>query len=175
MASYKDRIMRSPGDVLPEDPALVRLVRGPRPTSRAADMAALNRGESRTIICSRLAEYGDHPKRLRGGYLDLTPQGPVLRPGLIPRLWRRPFLVTDELLSAEVRPFTSENEAFKWGSSGLRSPDDGLLGWAAFVPVRCQTSRGILEVGVMKADVPLFLHYVELTRRRRGTPPPQGS
>jgi hypothetical protein len=175
MSGPRKRIMRSPGGVLPEDPFMVRLVRGPRPTFRAADMAALDRGESRTVACSLRALYGDYPKRFRGGALDLTPQGPVMRPGLLVRLWRRPFAIKEELLSAEVRPFKSQREAFKFGSSGIRAPD-GPLGWAAFVPVRCQTSRGILEFSVTGADVPLLLHYVELMRKRRqGTPSPEVS
>jgi hypothetical protein len=93
-----------------------------------------------------------------GCMLDLTPQGPVVRPILLLSfLWRR-IPITDQVISVRVRPFENEREARKLLSSGQYAPG-GVLQQAGSDVVACQTSHGVLEFAVRRPDVPLMLHF----------------
>lgn len=134
---------------------------GPTDEQAAADVAAIDRGESRTVYCSFRGFYGAYPRRFWGYHLDLRPGGLVLRPRL--KLGRR-FHVGEQVLSAHVRPFESKREAMQHLGTGQYAPG-GKLEWAGMVVVRCETSDGVLEFAVPRPDVRLVLHYLDRLRQ----------
>ena len=156
----QQRFKRPTRLVIPEGSRLVRL----------PELAALDHGECLTLVGYFRALYGtDYPRKFRGGHLDLSPGGPVFRPGLLLRPWMRTVAVREELISARVRPFESQREARRFLGTGVYAPG-GPLEFVGSVVVSCQTFGGVLEFGVQREDVPLLLHYVELMDRRAHRP-----
>jgi hypothetical protein len=147
--------------------------KGPGQSLLAADIAAIDRGEGRTILCSFRGLYGKYPRRFRGYRIDLGPEGPIARPGYLLRPWLQPVAITEELISARVRPFGSRKEAIVHNGAGLYAQGAPLES-AGSVVVTCKTSRGVLEFCVRRPDLRLFLHYIELMRRQRHSSPSEG-
>lgn len=149
------RLPRSAGTVLPQD-LLKNRVRGPSTDAIAADMEALNKGQSRTVACLFRGTYGQYPKRFRQQMLDLLPGVPVVRP-----FWyairRERFRIEEPITSAHVRsrdPKTDRNVR----ATGIYATGKPLS-WAGFVVVHCRTSLGVIDFAVPRPDVPLILHY----------------
>jgi hypothetical protein len=81
--------------------------------------------------------------------------------------WKRPFAISEQVLSVHERPFASYTEAVLHNGAGIYAKG-ARLEHAGTVPVVCQTSSGILEFCVTRNDLRLFLHYIEILRKRRG-------
>jgi hypothetical protein len=164
--SKRTRLQRSAGTVMPWDLARSRL-HGPDEAASAADIAAVDRGDGRRVFCSFRGLYGRYPRNFRGYLLDLTRDGPVLRPLVaLGFLWKR-LRITDPLISARVRPFESEGEARKLLATGQYAPG-GSLEWAGTVVISCETAAGILEFAVKRPDVPLILRYFNKRAQPQG-------
>jgi hypothetical protein len=172
MTKRRERFKRSAGTVFSPVDVLRVGVASRRQPAMAADAAAIDRGEGRTMPCWFRGLYGDYPRRFRGYFLDLAPDRPVLREFWVPFVVRRRIPITEDLISARVRPFESTREARRFVSTGLYAPE-GPLQWAGNAIVSYQTPQGVLEFGVKRADVPLLLHYADLMRQRRDTSPPE--
>lgn len=119
-----------------------------RAAGQAEDMAAVDRGENiRVILLGGFrGDYGKF-RRLFAGVLYLEPRIPVLH-----WLWWR-FPVTDQILSARVRPFKSSWEKARKENSGEFNLEKRVI-------IECVTEGGILEFGVGKTDADLVLHYL---------------
>lgn len=129
-----------------------------RTASQAADIVAIDRGEVVTMVCHYRALYGKYPRRFMQCWLDLIPAGPVIRPlFLLQFLWRR-IPVAEKIIAAQVRSFKSEREAFVVRGGGQYAAG-GALEQVGAVVISCQTSGGVLEFAVYRADVGLALHY----------------
>jgi hypothetical protein len=114
----RKRLQRSSGTAITARDVLRTYRQDSRETASAADIAAIEQGEGRTLFCHYRGSYGSYPKRFAGCMLDLTSDGPVIRPMLFLRfLWQR-IPISERVISAEVRPFGSEREAFQLASTG---------------------------------------------------------
>lgn len=130
-----------------------------REASQAADIAAVESGVTVTVISEYRGEYGGYPRNFRGCYLDLTPDGLVIRPLLLfSFLWKR-IPVNESVIAARVREYTSEREALLVGGGGRYAPG-GTLQQSGMVPISCETSGGLLEFAVPRPDIKLILHYL---------------
>ncbi|HEV2373271.1 MAG TPA: hypothetical protein VGS19_13995 [Streptosporangiaceae bacterium] len=160
----RERLKRSAGTVMPWDLAKNRL-HGPDEKATASDIAAVDSGEGRTVYCSFRGLYGSFPRRFRGYFLDLTADGPVLRPFLgFSFLWRR-IPIHAHVVSAKIRPFKDGREALDLMSTGQYAPG-GKLEWAGSEIISCRTTEGVLEFAVKRPDVPLVLHYLDRLSQR---------
>lgn len=154
----RNRLQRSSGTAITARDLFRTYRRQSREAASAADIAAIDRGEGRTVFCSYRGSYGSYPKRFAGCMLDLTPEGPVIRPMLFLRfLWQR-IPISERVIGAEVRPFENQREAFQLASTGQFAPG-GLLQQSGSVVICCQTSGGLLEFAVRRPDVDLVLHF----------------
>jgi hypothetical protein len=104
--------------------------------------------------------------------LDLTPDGPVIRPLLFLRFLRQRIPVPEQVISARVRPFENQREAFKLLGAGQYAPG-GVLEQSGSVVISCQTSGGLLEFAVRRPDVALMLHFLNrmAEQAQRAAPP----
>lgn len=119
----------------------------------------MDRGEVVTVLCAYRGTYGDCPKRFMACWLDLDPDGPVIRPMLfLSFLWKR-IRVSGQIEDAWVAPFANEWEALNWRGSGMYATG-GVLEQAGKMVISCRTSAGVLEFAVSRPDVPLVLHYL---------------
>ncbi len=155
----RNRVKRSAGTVITAKDVLREYRRGPREAASEADIAAIDRGEGRTLFCYYRGLYGSYPRRFAGCMLDLTPDGPVIRPLLILKRWQR-IPVSEQVMGARVRPFDNKREAFELRGAGQYA-QGGLLRPSGSVVVSCQTSGGLLEFAVMRPDVELVLHFFD--------------
>jgi hypothetical protein len=112
----RHRLKRSAATVVTGKDVLREYRRGPREAASAADVAAIDRGEGRTLFCYYRGLYGSYPRRLAGCMLDLTSDGPVIRPLLILKRWQR-IPITEQVMGAEIRPFENQREAFQLAST----------------------------------------------------------
>lgn len=125
---------------------------------KAADIAAVSRGETVWVVCSYRGNYGNYPNRFMGCYLDLAPGGPVIRPMLFfGQFWRR-IPVMEKIISVQVRPFSGWREAARVAGGGQYAAG-GSLEQSGRVPISCTTSGGVLEFAVPRPDVDLVLYY----------------
>lgn len=131
-----------------------------RAARQAADIAAVDRGEVVTVQGGYHGDYGGYPHwRYMACWLDLAPEGPVIRPMvLLSFLWRR-IPVEEQIVSVRVRPFRGYREALIRGAAG-EFGEGGSLEHAGVVIVACETSEGTLEFTVTRMDVGLVLHYL---------------
>jgi hypothetical protein len=153
------RFPRSAGTATPLD-VIRRGFRSPTKGATDADIAAVDRGEGRTVACFFRGQYGGCPRRFRRKMLDLTPDGLILRP-----FWSSPsrsrFRIKEAIVSAGVRQ--------REGWTDLNVPmtgayrQGGLFDYAGFETIHCETSEGVVELAVPRPDIPLVLHYL---RRR---------
>lgn len=148
---------RSAGTATPVD-VLRRGFRAPGKTALAADIAAIDRGEGRTLACLFRGTYGNYPRRYARKMLDLDPHALVIRP-----FWSSPIrskfrIPREDVTSAHLRP-SRVADSGKVMDEGIY-PAGAVFEWAAFVVVVCQTADGELELGVPRPDVPLMLHYL---------------
>jgi hypothetical protein len=149
---------RSAGSVLTPRDMLTVYRASPREERQEEDIRAVDRGEVVTAFCAYRGTYGSYPRRFMGCWLDLAPDGPVIRPMLfLAFLWRR-IPVTEDIRSAQARPFASQWEAVNWRGSGAYAAG-GALQQAGKVVISCRTSAGVLEFAVSRPDVQLVLHY----------------
>lgn len=162
--SRRQRSRRSAGTVMPWDLGRNRM-RGPDAAALAADMEAIDRGESRTLFCSFRGLYGSYPGKFRGYLVDLTRDGIILRPLLGLQFLRRQSQVREVVLSAWERPFADVHEARQLQATGLYGPG-GALEWAGSSVVSCRTSEGVLEFAVRRPDVQLLLRYLSVLAAR---------
>lgn len=152
------RRRRSTGSVFTPRDMLTVYREKPRAASQAADIAAVDRGQVVTVFCAYRSVRGEHLKRFRPCWLDLTPTGAVIRPlFLLQSVWRR-IPVADEIVSCGIRPFKNQWEAMRTQATGRYAPGQSLE-QAGSVIVECQTSGGVLEFAVHRPDAGLVLHY----------------
>jgi len=165
----RKRLQRSSGTAITVRDVLRTRQRGSRESASAADIAAIDREEGRTVFCHYRGLYGSYPRRFAGCWLDMTPDGPVIRPMLFLRsLWQR-IPVSEQLIEARVRPFENQHEARQLAGAG-RYAAGGMLEQAGSVVISCQTSGGLLEFAVRRPDVDLVLHFFDrLAERARPT------
>jgi len=153
---------RSTGSVFTPRDMLTVYRTSPREERQEDDIRTVDRGEVVTVYCAYRGTYGNYPRRFMGCWLDLAPDGLIIRPMLLLAfLWRR-IPVAEDIHSAQTRPFASQWEAANWRGSGAYA-SGGALQQAGKVVISCRTSAGVLEFAVPRPDVPLVLHY--LTRR----------
>lgn len=156
----KKGYQRSAGTVMPRDLLRMGPLRGPGDEAVRDDIAAIDRGEGRTLFCYVRSLYGAYPRKFRGYMMDLTSDGIVLRSLLLAhRIQRREDRVRERIVSARVRPFEGTREARRFHTAGLYGPD-GRLSWASTTIISSQTTEGVLEFAVKSPDVPLMLHYL---------------
>lgn len=167
----RKRLQRSSGTPITAKDVLRENRRGSRKAASAADIAAIDQGEGRTLFCSYRGMYGSYPRRFAGCMLDLTPAGPVIRPLLILKRRQR-IPISEQVIGARIRPFDNQREAFKLAGAGQYAPG-GLLQQSGSVVICCQTSGGLLEFAVRRPDVDLVLHFfnrlAEQARRAAST------
>ena len=135
----------------------------------SSDIEAIDRGEGRKMLCQFRGLYGNYPRQYRGRFMLLSPDGLVLMEYLLFTVRRR-TLITEEMLSARERVPDSRQEALSIGSGGLYAAGQPLQ-MAGKSIISCMTPLGVLEFAVKRADVPLFLHYVDCLRQHhQGSP-----
>jgi hypothetical protein len=156
----RNRPQRSSGTAITPRDLLRTGRRRPRQAASAADIAAIDRGESRTVFCYYRGLYGGYPRRFAGCMLDLTPDGPVIRPMLFLKSLRQRIPIPERVIGAQVRPFDDEREALRLGSTG-QFAGGGLLQQSGSVVISCQTSGGLLEFAVRRPDVDLVLRFFD--------------
>jgi hypothetical protein len=154
------RLQRSSGSATTLRDLLRTWRRRPREATSAADIAAIDRGEGRTVFCYYRGLYGSYPRRFAGCMLDLTPDGPVIRPMLFLRFLRQRIPVSERVLRAQIRPFENQREAFQLGSTGQFAAG-GLLDQSGSVVISCETVGGVLEFAVRRPDVDLVMHFFD--------------
>jgi hypothetical protein len=159
MARRTGHSRRSAGTLLPQDLLRGRGFRAARERASAADIAAVDRGERRSLFGYFRGRYGSYPRKFRGYMIDLTPDGLVLRPMLLLGfLWQR-VRIREQLISAGVRPFADEREARQFLATG-RYASGRPLQSAGTAMISCRTSHGVLEFAVKQPDLPLMLHFL---------------
>lgn len=165
-----ERFRKSAEPVLPPlDSPRVGFIRGESPLESAWEISAVDRGETVSFICYFRRLYGDGPRQFCGYFLELTAKGPVLRQQWL-FIVRRRIAIPEELLSAHVRPFESQQEARRFASTGIYAPG-AAREWDGSSIVSCQTPVGEIEFGVGRRHVRVLLHYIKVLRRRTRKPP----
>jgi hypothetical protein len=155
----RKRLQRSSGTAVAPGDLLRTYRRRSRDAASAADIAAIDAGEGRTLFCYYRGLFGSYPRRFAGCMLDLTRDGAVIRPLLILRRWQR-IAISEQVTGAWVRPFDDKREAFRLGGAGQYAPG-GLLQQSGSVVICCQTPGGLLEFAVRRPDVDLVLHFFD--------------
>jgi hypothetical protein len=117
------------------------------------------------MLCWFRGLYGDYPRGFYPYFLNLAPDGPVLRKYML-FVERQRIPVREQLLSAKVRMPDSLKEARRIGSGGVYAAG-GPLRQAGASIVSCATPLGILEFAVKRTDEALLLQYVEWMRQQR--------
>ena len=134
------------------------LYRPPRAAASQADIAAIERGDSRTVACLFRGFAPKYPERFVQRKMDLLPGGLTLRP-----FWftpdRHPIQIAEHITNAYVRPRDPRTDR-RIHSVGNYQPGKPL-GWAGFSVVVGETASGRLEFAVPNPDLPLFLTYIE--------------
>lgn len=115
------------------------------------------------MMCWFRGLYGDYPRTYRVYFMNLSPDGLVLRKYVLFRERRR-IPVTEEVLSARERLPESLREARAIGSNGQYAAGQPLQEWGNSI-VSCVTRLGVLEFAVKRADAPVLLHYIDRLRR----------
>jgi hypothetical protein len=156
----RERLQRSPGTAVTPRDLLRTWKRRSREAASAADIAAVDRGEGRAVFCYYRGLYGSYPRRFAGCCLDLTADGPVIRPMLFLRFLRQRIPISERVIGARVRPFESHGEAFHLGGAGQYATG-ALLEQSGTVVISCETSGGVLEFAVRRPDIDLVLHFFE--------------
>lgn len=151
------RFRRSAGTATPID-VIRRGFRAPSKAALAADIAAIDRGEGRTLACLFRGSYGHYPRRYGRKMVDLAPDALLIRP-----FWSSPFrakfrIPLDDITSAHLRPPRLADSG-KVMDDGIY-PAGAVFDWAAFVVIICETADGKVEIGVPRPDVPMVLHYL---------------
>jgi hypothetical protein len=154
------RLARSAGTATPLD-VLRRWFRPPGASAIAADLAAIDRGDGRTLACFYRGTDEGMPRRFRRKTLDLTADGLVFRP-----FWSSPSrsrfrIDASEVTSAHLRPRRPQTDLHVPATGVYQR--GGIADYAGFEVIQCQTTRGQLEVAVPRPDVPLVLHYLHRT------------
>ena len=121
-------------------------------------MAAIDRGETRSVICRYRGLYGNYSRKWLIFFLDLAPAELVLHHYVLFR-GRVRIPITEALISASLRPPASPQEARHIGASGQYAPG-GSMELVGQQIVSCKTTGGIIEFAVRRTDVALLLHYV---------------
>ena len=93
-----------------------------------------------------------------GCMMDLTPDGPVIRPMLFLRFLWQQIPVPEEVIWARVRPVENQREARSLLGTGQYA-EGGLLEQSGSVVISCQTSGGLVEFAVRRPDVGPVLHF----------------
>lgn len=128
------------------------------PEALASDLAAVDEGIALRIACVFRATYGRYPRRFAAHMADLSVDGIVVRPYWY-SLDRRVFRVTEEIIEAHVRP---RNARTDWNIRATGSYSaNGSLAHIGMEVITCRTSLGIIELAVVRPDVPLVLHYLK--------------
>jgi len=166
----RKRLRRSSGTAITAQDLLRTRRREPREAASATDIAAIDRGENRTVFCSYRGLYGSYPRRFAGCMLDLTPDGPVIRPLLLLRfLWQR-IPISEQVAWARVRPFDNQREARNLLGAGQYS-QGGMLEQSGSVVICCETTGGVLEFAVRRPDADLVLHFFNRMAEQAGRAP----
>jgi hypothetical protein len=127
----------------------------------ADDIEAVDGNVALRIVSLFRATYGDYPKRFSQRILDLSPDGIVVRPYWF-ALRRTSFLVTEEIIEANVRPRDPKTD---WNIRATGAyAEGGALSHIGMEVITCRTDLGSLEFAVIRPDVPLMLHYINHRR-----------
>ena len=157
MGAARQRWPRGAGTTTPVE-VLRNRFRAPNAKATAADIAAVDRGEGRTVACLFRGSYGRYPRRFRQRMMDLTLGSVVLRPWWY-SLHRKPMVIAEPISGAHVRPraFKTDWNVRATGLYGAGQP----LEYAGSVVIACQTPSGTLEFAVPRPDVRLVLHVLQ--------------
>jgi hypothetical protein len=158
----KQRFKRSAGTNYGPVGAIRLLVAPWRRSAIASDIEAIDRGEGRMMLCWFRGLYGDYPRTFRSYFMNLSPDGLVLRKYVLFRERRR-IPVTEELVSARERMPESLQEAFTIGANGQYAAGQPLQEWGRSI-ISCVTPLGVVEFAVARADAPVLLHYIDRLR-----------
>ena len=149
--------------------SVLRVILAPwRRAVTSSDIAAVDSGEGRTMLCWFRGLYGDYPRRFSLRFLDLTREGLYLRTNRL-FIYRTRIAIGEQIVSARIRPPESLKEALRIGSGGIYAAG-GPLELAGAAIITCTTPRGVLEFAAKRADVPLLLHYLERMSRQNALP-----
>lgn len=122
--------------------------RTPSDGAAASDRDALARGEGRALTCFLKGSVDPYPRRSRQGTLELTRDEITWRASWgIPR---RAVPINEHVQSVEVRQADRSEWNVKKGGKAF-----GVLPVPEFLVIVCKTDRGVLELSVPSADVPL--------------------
>lgn len=157
MGTVRQRWPRAAGTRTPVD-VLRNLFRPPSPEATAADIAAVDRGEGRTVACLFRGSYGRYPRRFRAQMMDVALGSVELRPWWY-SLHRKPIAIAEPISGVHVRPRAVKTD---WNVRGGGLYAEGQpLDYAGSVVIACQTPSGTLEFAVPRPDVPLVLHVLQ--------------
>lgn len=117
------------------------------------------------LVCQFRGLYGNYPCQFHPYRVKLTPGGLLLQPCHLFKTSRSALTVTDDLLSARVRPFESESEARRLFSSGLYRAG-GPVEESGRVVVCCRTSGGLLEFAVERREQHLLMAWIDIVKHR---------
>jgi hypothetical protein len=132
------------------------------PAALAADLEAVDANVTMRVACLLRATYGSYPKRFSGHMLDLSPDGIVVRP-YWSSLRRRVFRVTEDITEAYVRPRDLKTD---WNIRATGAyAEGGSLSHIGMEVITCRTELGPIEFAVVRPDVPLMLHYLDLRKQ----------
>jgi hypothetical protein len=141
------------------------LIRGEEPLVTAWEIAALDRGETVTIVGQFREVISGEKTSFRTRFLELSPNGLVLvRRVLLIVVSRTP--VPGRIISAQVRPYKSRREAFSFAATGMNAPG-APREWEAFTIIACETTAGPIEIGINKRHVRTIVHYARLQSKRK--------
>jgi hypothetical protein len=123
----------------------------------AADIAAVDEGVALCVFCQFRGSYGRYPRRFSVRMADLFPDVIAVRP-FWSSLDRRVFPVTERITEAHVRP---RNLKTDWNirATGLYA-ENGAYAHIGMEVITCRTGLGVLELAVLRPDVPVVLRYL---------------
>jgi hypothetical protein len=169
MPRTKQRLKRSAGTIFGPAGALKVMIAPWRRAAISSDIEAIDRGESRKMMCWFRGLYGDYPRTFHWYLMNLSPDGLVLIEYLL-FMERRRIPIREELLSARERMAESDREASWVGTGGMRSEGQPVLVGSNGI-ISCETPLGVLEFAVKWTDIPVFLHYIDRLRQHHQSSP----
>jgi hypothetical protein len=158
----RSRTRRSAGTAGPLQ-VLGRGLRGPSQESAAADIRAVDQGDTVWLSCFFRATYGSYPRKFSQKILDLTSDGMVIRP-----FWatfrRTAFRIREDVLDSGIRAYNFRTD-YNIKATGVYA-EGRRLSYAGFEIIVCRTEDGVIELAVPRPDIPLVLHYLRQIRDR---------
>ena len=123
----------------------------------AADIAAVDEGVALRVVCHFRSTYGRYPRRFSPRMADLSLEGIVVRP-FWNSLNRRVFPIAEKITEAHVRP---RNLKTDWNIRATGTyAENGAYTHIRMEVITCRTVHGILELAVVRPDMPVVLRYL---------------